>query len=221
MKEDMRALLDRVDSASLVDAMGRVHGHRADIFDLVSPDPARVMFGPAVTVAYLPYRDDLPEKDLGFATMFYRAVGDSPEGKVVVLSSGGHPHSSHAGGTKLSRLHNHRVAGVLADGRLRDFAELAGYGFATWCRGQATRWGGDTVMPFAANTAVEIGGVCVMPGDYVYADFAGAVVIPAGSVRHVLEEAVRIEGEDDRTAELIRTEDPARLRSGEQTATET
>ncbi|MGW4568969.1 RraA family protein [Streptomyces sp. NPDC004561] len=219
MTEDLGRWLDRVDSASLVDAMGRVHGHRADILDLVSPDPSRVMFGPAVTVAYLPYRDDLPEKDLGFATLFYRAVGDAPVGKVVVLSSGGYPDSSHGGGTKLSRLHNHRVAGVLADGRLRDFAQLADYGFATWCRGQATRWGGDTVMPFAANTAVEIGGVCVMPGDYVYADSAGAVVIPASSVRRVLEEAARVEDEDERTAELIRTEDPARLRRGEQTGT--
>ncbi|MEU6343734.1 RraA family protein [Streptomyces sp. NPDC046977] len=217
----LRGMLEQVDSASLVDAMGRVHGHRADIVDLVSPDPSRVMFGPAVTVAFLPYRDDLPEKDLGFATVFYRAVGDAPEGKVVVMSSGGHPDVSHAGGTKLSRLHNHHVAGVLADGRLRDFSELAGYGFATWCRGQATHWGGATVMPYAANIAVEIGGVCVVPGDYVYADSGGAVVIPAGSVRRVLEEAVRIEAEDKHSAEVIRAEDPVRLRSGEQTASET
>ena len=153
--------------------------------------------------------------------MFYRAVANAPTGKVVVLSSGGHPDASHGGGTKLSRLHNHGVAGVLADGRLRDFAQLAGYGFATWCRGEATRWGGDTVMPFAANIAVEVGGVCIVPGDYAYADSSGAVVIPAHSVHQVLQEATRIEDDDDRFAEQIRAEDPAQVRRGAQTTAET
>jgi regulator of RNase E activity RraA len=219
--DDLRRLVDRVSCASLVDAMGRVHQHRAHILDLVSPDPTRILFGPVVTVAFLPYRDDLPQTRLGFATLFYRAVADAPAGKVVVLSSGGHPDASHGGGTKLSRLHNHGVAGVLADGRLRDFAQLAGYGFATWCRGEATRWGGDTVMPFAANIAVEVGGVCIVPGDYAYADSSGAVIIPADSVSRVLEEAARIEGDDDRFAEQIRAEDPAQVRRGAQTTGET
>ena len=34
------------------------------------------------------------------------------------------------------------AAGVLTDGRLRDFDELAGYDFAAYCSGEATRWGG-------------------------------------------------------------------------------
>jgi regulator of RNase E activity RraA len=214
--DDLRGLIGGVSCASLVDAMGRVHEHRAHVLDLVSPDPTRVLFGPVVTVAFLPYRDELPETDLGFATLFYRAVADEPKGKVLVLSGGGYPNASHGGGTKLSRLQNHGLAGVLADGRLRDFAQLAGYDFATWCRGEATRWGGDTVMPFAANIAVEVGGVCIVPGDYVYADSSGAVVVPAGSVRRVLQEAARIEEDDDRFTDQIRNEDAAQLRRGEQ-----
>ncbi|MGI5373620.1 RraA family protein [Streptomyces sp. CA-251387] len=215
MNDDLRRSVDRVSCASLVDAMGRVHEHRAHILDLVSPAPNRVLFGPVATIAFLPYRDDLPQTGLGFAAFFYRAVADTPKGKVIVLSSGGCPDASHGGGTKLSRLRNHGLAGVLADGRLRDFAQLAGYGFATWCRGEATRWGGDTVMPFAANIAVEFGGVCIVPGDYAYADSSGAVVIPADSVRRVVEEAARIESDDARSAEQIRREDPAQVRRGD------
>lgn len=216
MDDDLRRLVAGVSCASLVDAMGRTHQHRPHILDLVSPDPTRVLFGPVVTVAFLPYRDDLQQTGLGFATLFYRAVADAPRDKVLVLSSGGHADASHGGGTKLSRVHNHGMAGVLADGRLRDFAQLNGYGFATWCRGEATRWGGDTVMPFAADIAVEVGGVCVVPGDYAYADSSGAVVIPADSLRRVVQEAARVEADDDRSAEQIRTEDPAHLRRGEQ-----
>ena len=137
---------------------------------------------------------------------------------MLVLSSGGYPDVSHGGGTKLSRLHNHGLAGVLADGRLRDFDELARYGFATWCTGEATRWGGDTVTPCAANTVVEVGEVTVMPGDC--ADRAGAVVIPPASLPDVLAEARRLEDEDRGFRSQIRDEDPAALRSGRQHSSE-
>jgi regulator of RNase E activity RraA len=200
-------VLDRVACASLVDAMGRVHSHRAHILSLVSPAPRR-LFGPVATIAYLPYRDDLPQTELGFGPLFYEAVGESPAGTVLVLSSGGYPDASHGGGTKLSRLQNTGAAGVLADGRLRDFDQLSRYTFATWCRGEATRWGGDTVMPFAANVAVEIGGVCVIPGDYVYADASGAVVIPRATLQQVIDEAVKVEAEDTRSLEQIAAEQP-------------
>lgn len=200
-------VLYRVACASLVDAMGRVHSHRAHILSLVSPAPRR-LFGPVATIAYLPYRDDLQQTELGFGALCHEALGASPAGTVLVLSSGGYPDASHGGGTKLSRLQNWGAAGVLADGRLRDFQQLGGYAFATWCRGEASRWGGDTVMPFAANVAVEIGGVCVIPGDYLYADASGAVVIPRASLQRVLHEALNIEAEDASSLKEIAAEPP-------------
>jgi regulator of RNase E activity RraA len=204
---DFAAQLRQVSCASLVDAMGRLHAHRAHLLPLASPDPGRHLFGPAATIAFLPARADLDDPP-DFADLFYRAVGSRPEGHVLVLSSGGYPDASHAGGTKLSRVQNHGLAGVVSDGRLRDFDQLAGYDFATWCRGEATRWGGDIVMPYAAGQPVVLGGVCVMPGDYIYVDASGGVVIPAKHIAHVLAEARRIEAEDATSAEHIRAEQP-------------
>jgi hypothetical protein len=40
--------------ADIVDAMGRLHRHRCQILDLVSPTPGRTLFGPAVTIFYFP-----------------------------------------------------------------------------------------------------------------------------------------------------------------------
>jgi len=109
------------------------------------------------------------------------------------------------GGTKLMRLQRHRLAGVLTDGRLRDFSELAGYDFASYCSGEATRWGGGEVTPFQANVPVVVSGVGVMPGQYVYADSSGAVVIPDRQLDEVLAEARKIEAEDERfRAEIVR-----------------
>lgn len=216
-----RVVPEGVTCADLVDAMTRIHGHRADILDLVSPTPDRPLFGPAATVAYLPYRDDLEEGNaLGFAGWFYRAIGDEPAGKVLVMSSGGYPDASHGGATKLSRVANNRLAGIVADGRLRDFGELADTSLSTWCSGEATAWGGGTVAPYAAGVPVEVRGVTVVPGDHVFADCSGAVVIPEVSVDRVLEEAAQIRATDQGFLPTIENEDPEQLRRGDVRSTE-
>lgn len=209
MTQTLDDLLEFVRTADVVDAMGRLHAHRAHILDLVSPTPERTLFGPAITVSYFPTCEQLrPAEGYNFARIFYEAAADEPEGKVLVLASNGHPDTSMGGGTKLSRVENLGLAGVLADGRLRDFEQLAGYHFTTFCRGEATRWGGDVITPFQANVPVVIEGVGIMPGDYVYADSSGAVVMPRHQVREVLEEAAGIAREDRDFVETIREEDP-------------
>jgi 4-hydroxy-4-methyl-2-oxoglutarate aldolase len=134
---------------------------------------------------------------------------------VLVLASNGYTDASLGGGTKLSRVQNHRLAGILADGRLRDFAELEHYDLAIYCRGETTRWGGDTVTPYEANRPVVIGGVAIRPGDYVFADASGAAVIPACDVRAVLHAANQVAFEDAAAIATIRVETPNTLGDSE------
>jgi regulator of RNase E activity RraA len=154
--------------------------------------------GPAAIISYYPsWSVALDPQRYNFANLFYEAVGDQPAGKVLVLASNGHTNTSMGGGTKLFRLQEHGLAGVLTDGRLRDFEELAEYDFAAYCSGEATHWGGDVVTPFQANVFVVVAGVGVGPGQYVYADAAGAVVFPEGEVDRVLAEARKLAAEDE------------------------
>ena len=77
--------------ADLVDAVGRLHRHRCHILDLVSPTPGRVLFGPAVTISYFPTcAAGMDPERYNLGNLFYEAVGDAPEGKVVVLASNGY-----------------------------------------------------------------------------------------------------------------------------------
>ena len=199
--------IEGLTTADLVDAMGRLHRHRCHILDLVSPTPGRVLFGPAVTISYFPSCSAaLDPERYNLANLFYEAVGDEPEGKVVVLASNGYPDSSMGGGTKLSRLQVHGCAGVITDGRLRDFDELARYDFAAYCSGEATKWGGGDVTPFQANVPVVLSGVGVMPGQYVFADSSGAVVIPDGQIDDVLAGARAVNDEDARNQDEISRE---------------
>ena len=209
MTDSLLGMLDKVTTADLVDAMGRLHRHRCHLLDLVTPTPGRRLFGPAVTISYFPTCSAALDADeYNFGRLFLNAVGREPAGKVMVLASNGHPGTSLAGGTKLSRAHNHDLAGVLADGRLRDFDELAGYSFSTYCRGEATRWGGDVVTPFQANIPVVIEGVGIRPGDYIHADSSGVVAIPAAEVRSVVEGALAVTHEDEDYLVTIREEVP-------------
>jgi 4-hydroxy-4-methyl-2-oxoglutarate aldolase len=206
--------------ADLVDAMGRMHRHRCHILDLVSPTPGRILFGPAVTISYFPSCSAaLDPERYNLANLFYEAVGDDPGGKVVVLASNGYADTSMGGGTKLMRVQDYGLAGVLTDGRLRDFDELARYDFAAYCSGEATHWGGDEVTPFQANVPVVLRGVGVVPGQYVYADSSGAVVIPDQQLDEVVAEARRIAADDERfRAGIAREEqlsDPPEGRGGE------
>lgn len=204
-----RDLPDGMTTPDLVDAMGRLHRHRAHLLDLTTPTPGRVLFGPAATISYFPTCEKrLDSKQYNFGRLFLEAVGDEPAGKVLVLASNGHTDTSLAGGTKLSRVENLGMAGVFADGRLRDFEELAGYDFATYCRGQTTKWGGDVVTPFQANVPVVIDGVGIWPGDYVHADSSGAVAIPADQVESVLEGAAAVMEEDAGFVRSIKQERP-------------
>ncbi len=207
-------------TADLVDAIGRLHRHRCHILDLVSPTPGRVLFGPAVTISYFPSCSvALDPERYNLANLFYEAVGDEPEGKVVVLASNGYTDSSMGGGTKLSRLQVHGCAGVITDGRLRDFDELARYDFAAYCSGEATKWGGGEVTAFQANVPVVLSGVGVFPGFYVFADSSGAVVIPDTQIDDVLAGARAVNDEDAGFREQIATErlgaPPGKRRQGE------
>src|ERR1700744_1195788 len=197
-------LARRVRTADVVDAMGRLHQHRSDLLDLVSPTPGRVLFGPAVTISYFPTcRTALPPERYNFKRLFYEAIADGAEGRVLVLASNGYTDTSLGGGTKLSRVQNHRLAGILTDGRLRDFAELQQSDLAIYCRGEATRWGGDVVTPFEANrSVVAVGGGGLPPGPYLSAPPPGAVVIPATHVGAVIQGACQVTVED---AESIAT----------------
>ena len=212
LTDDLRAVAEAVSCSAICDAMMRRHAHRAHVVDLVSPAPERWLLGPAVTMQFLPLRADLLDPAVhDFGAMLDAAVvGRDPRGCVLAVSSWGHPDQPVAGGKKLSRLANLGLAGLVADARLRDFDEVLDLGLAAWCRGETVRQGGEAIMPWAANVPVAIGGVTVVPGDWIYADRAGAVVIPADDLRGILAEAARIEERDTREVERMRDEDARR-----------
>lgn len=194
--EALRATIGQVKSASLADAVQKLHGHVAHVLDLASPTPGRVLFGPAATMLFAPLRKDVEKAAFDFPAQLAQALGDSGAGKVVVMACGSMPDAAVAGGVRLALLARHECAGLVTDARLRDHDEVRGYAFAAYCRGETARAGSLDAMPVATNVPVPLGGATVMPGDYVYADAGGVVIIPRASVAAVIEAAIDIEARD-------------------------
>lgn len=196
-----------------MDAVGRICRHRAHILDLVSPTPGRKLFGRAITIRYVPYRADMADERQSFGRYFYEAILGGAEGAVLVLDSSGQLDVSIGGGAKFSRLHNHRLAGLVTDARIRDFGELAAFDPVFYCRGETPRAGGRDLMPIAANVPVSLQGATIYPGDYIYADSSGAVVIPAPHLEQVLKSAAKLYAEDKAFLSIIRGENPEEVRA--------
>ena len=213
----LKQLTEGLGVADVIDAMTQTFAHRAHIIGLDSPNPERVLFGPAATIGFMPVRKDLmdPQRH-SLGPLFYRAIGnDDPTGKVLVMASNGHPDISLGGGTKLSRLRNHKMAGLLCDGRIRDYEELRTYDFAVYCNGETVRAGGNEVQPYVADVPVTVGGVTVIPGDYVFASGSAAVIIPAPHAQEILTLGRQIMEKMDKVKESLVGEDPEQvLRQG-------
>lgn len=207
---DLKALTEGLGVADVVDAMMMTHAHRAHIMNLDSPDPKRVLIGLARTISFMPVRKDFmdPEKhSLGPA--IYRAVAErDTKGAVLVIASNGYTNTSLGGGTKLSRLENLGMAGILADGRLRDYEDLKSYDFAAYCQGEAVRAGGNEIQPYLANVPITVSGVTVVPDDVIFAKGSTAVVIPGAEAESILNKARGIMEQMDQVRNSLKSEDP-------------
>jgi len=96
------------------------------------------------------------------------------------------------------------VAGAIIDGATRDGPAIRNSGFPTFVRGMTpvtSKWDLKTA---SINEPVMLGPVQVNPGDIVFADETGIVVIPAAKKSVVLLKANEIRAsEDSRRAQLV------------------
>jgi regulator of RNase E activity RraA len=96
------------------------------------------------------------------------------------------------------------VAGVVADGPVRDIDEAKGLDFAVFARSCTARTARGRVVELATNGPVAIGGVTVNPGDYVLADGSGVAFIKQEDIGPVLDAAEAIAAREAAMAQALR-----------------
>jgi regulator of RNase E activity RraA len=82
--------------------------------------------------------------------------------------------------------------GAVVDGGIRDTDYIRGHGFPVWSRfrSAADAMGRWTIEE--AQLPIVIGSVTIRPGDFVFADSDGVVLVPQDLVEDVLAEAERV-----------------------------
>lgn len=84
------------------------------------------------------------------------------------------------------------VAGIVADGPVRDIDEAIDFDFPVFSRALTAFTARSRVVEQGTNVAVQIGNVTVEGGDYVVADRSAVIFIAARDIERVLETAEAI-----------------------------
>ncbi|MDW3683855.1 RraA family protein [Cupriavidus sp. CV2] len=95
------------------------------------------------------------------------------------------------------------VAGVVADGPVRDIDEALAYDFPIFSRSLTAFTARGRVVEKGTNVPVQIGAVKVKAGDYVLADRSAVIFIAARDIERVLEATESIVAKEARMAKAI------------------
>jgi regulator of RNase E activity RraA len=149
--------------------------------------------GPALTLQFMPKREDLygvdeyadPEKQLHRHVLYHTQPGD-----IVVVDARGDMGSGVFGEMMLTYFMGRGGAGVVIDGCIRDYTHVQHLGLPLWLKGVTPNFHTQTnIVPFAVNVPIACNNVLVMPGDIIVADDDGVVVVPIKLAPQLLEKA--------------------------------
>lgn len=164
--------------------------------------PNKRLFGQAITVRSLPAREDcMQDTQLEYKSKvasgdpLMHAIKISGPGKVLVIDAGGINDAAVGGDTKYAALDAFGAEGLVTDGALRDQREFREeFGFSTYCGGFTPLVGtGRVLFPREVNVDINCGGCLVRPGDYIFGDEDGVIVIPADIIEETLNNAIASE----------------------------
>lgn len=180
----------RLDSCAVSDALDKL-GLPAAVTGLPPRSVARKIAGKVHTVKLVskeaaPRATGTP-RHLGTA-----AIEASSPGDIIVVEQRTGIDAGSWGGILSLGAKVKGVAGVIADGPLRDVDEARELGFPVYSRSVTARTARNRVAEAATDVPVEIGDIRVHPGDYALADSTGVCFLPAAHASLIVAEAEAI-----------------------------
>jgi len=163
--------------------------------------PSMRAWGEAVTIRFDAVVE-MPQLPYGLEI---QAVDGLREGQVLV-SQCNSPELSAAWGGLLSTAARARGArGMVTDGGARDYAEIVELGFPTFCRGHTPYDSLGRMDVTEINIAIRCGGIDVRPGDLIFADVDGTVVVPQELSDEVISKAWEKVNGESRVRDALRS----------------
>lgn len=174
----------KYDSASISDAMDRL-GIPSGLYGIKPVVKGTVMCGQAFTVRYVPCGEVK-----GTVGDF---LDDVEQGEVCVLDNGGRDYCTVWGDIMAMYASMKKIAGTLIYGVCRDIKDIRKINYPIFTNGYYMVTGKDRVEVAEVGGEVTVSGLKVCPGDLIYGDDSGALVIPFDRVEEVLEITKEIE----------------------------
>ncbi len=187
-------------SAVLMDVMDAMNVRRQCLDPRVRPLlPSMRIWGEAVTI-HLEAVNELPVRPF---QLELELVDSLQEGQVVVAHCEARELSAFWGGLLSNAALGRKAAGVITDGAVRDYAEITELGFPTFAAGLTPYDSLGRMDGKRRNLPITCGGVRVCPGDLVFGDVDGVVVVPQDIAERVIDKAwEKVNAESTVRAEL-------------------
>ena len=181
-------------AATLHEAMNKRGAMSTDVRPAWEYPP--VLCGAALTVLARP----------GDNLMLHKAVSIAKPGDVLVVATGGHTEAGIWGEIITVAAMEKGITGIVTDGTVRDTVPIREIGFPMFSRGLSMK-GTTKMTPGKVGVPIVVGNVLVNPGDIVFGDNDGVVVVPLEEAETILQAAI-----DKETAEATIMD---RIRAGE------
>ncbi|MBA47083.1 MAG: ribonuclease activity regulator RraA [Dehalococcoidia bacterium] len=159
----------------------------------ISYTPGKTIAGPAITLQFLPMREDIysDDQEMDPEVQLHRhALYIAEEGDIVVVDARGDLRSGVFGEMMLTYFQGKGGEGIIVDGVIRDFTHAKDLELGMWLKGVTPNYHTQvSIFPNAVNIPISCGGVLVNPGDIILADDDGAVVVPISLAEKLAETA--------------------------------
>ena len=131
------------------------------------------------------------------------AVDGCRPNDVLIAAAGGSLRSGVWGELLSTAARNSGCVGAIIDGAVRDVRKMTAMRFPVFARGTCLYDSKNRQRVIDVDVPVEIDGVCFSPGDLVFADRDGVVVVPRNVEREALRRAWDKVHDEDRTRAAI------------------
>ena len=179
--------LKKLDTTCVSDAMDRL-GVECCLLNIKPIQFGQKICGRAFTVQYV--SNDVKNGTVG------DFLDDVQPGQIIVLDNAGREDCTVWGDIMSRTAKKNGIAGTVINGVCRDVAAVLACSYPVFSKGYYMRTGKDRVCAEAVNVPIKISNIPVFPGDIVFGDDNGVIVIPnsiAGDVVQIAEEIDRKE----------------------------
>lgn len=135
--------------------------------------------------------------------LLFEALDDLKPDEIYIATGSSLRYALWGGLMSIRALHL-KAAGAVLDGFARDTNEIEALGFSVFCRGAYAQDQGPRGKVIDYRTPIEIEGVRINPGDLLFGDREGVLVIPRQVEAEAIERALEKVRTENKVAEAIR-----------------